>query len=112
MISRVIVQHTKTIVTSENEPEKKLIVTAYPNPYETVFKLNINSPLSGMATIEFYNISGVKIHEMKQNVIAGKSIVTDVKALSSFTTSIIYKVSIGKYQTDGNNIKTIKIMGL
>jgi hypothetical protein len=92
---------SKTIVTGENEPEKKLIVTAYPNPYETEFKLNIYSPLSGIATIEFYTISGVKIHEMKQNVIAGKSIVTDVKSLSSFTSSIIYKVSVGKYQTTG-----------
>jgi hypothetical protein len=85
----------------ENEPEKKLIVTAYPNPYETVFKLNIYSPISGIATIDFYSISGVKIYEMKQNVIAGKSIVTDVKSLGSFTTSIIYKVSIGNYQTKG-----------
>jgi len=92
---------TKTIVIAENETDKKLIVTAYPNPYETVFKLNISSPISGIATIEFYNISGVKIHEMKQNVIAGKSIATDVKALSSLTTSTIYKVSIGKYQTTG-----------
>ena len=92
---------TKTIVTAENEPEKKLTVTAYPNPFETVFKLNIYSPLSGIATIDFYTISGVKIYEMKQNVIAGKSIATNVKALSSFTTSIIYKVSIGKYQTTG-----------
>ena len=92
---------SKTIVINENESEKKLIVTAYPNPFETVFKLNIYSPLSGPATIEFYNISGVKIHEMKQNVIAGKSIATDVKALNSFTTSTIYKVSIGKYQTTG-----------
>ncbi len=91
----------KTIAIGENEPEKKLIVTAYPNPYETVFKLNISSPISGIATIEFYNISGVKLYEMKQNVIAGKSIVTDVKSLSSFTSSIIYKVSIGKYQTKG-----------
>jgi Bacterial Ig-like domain (group 2) len=92
---------SKKIVTGENEQEKKLIVTAYPNPYETVFKLNIYSPISGIATIEFYTISGVKIYEMKQNVVAAKSIVTDVKSLSSFTTSIIYKVSIGKYQTKG-----------
>jgi hypothetical protein len=91
----------KTIVTDENEPEKKLIVTAYPNPYETVLKLNINSPVSGIAKIEFYNINGVKIYEMKQYLVSGKSIVTDIKSLSSFKAGIIYKVSIDKYQTNG-----------
>jgi hypothetical protein len=91
----------KSIVISENKPEKKLIVTAYPNPYEKVLKLNINSPISGIATIEFYTINGVKIYEMKQYLIAGKSNVTDVKSLRSFRTGIIYKVSISKYQTNG-----------
>jgi hypothetical protein len=89
------------LVISEHETEKKLVVTAYPNPYETVLKLNINSPVSGMAKIEFYNINGVKIYEMKQYLVAGKSIVTDVKSLSSFKAGIIYKVSIDKYQTNG-----------
>jgi hypothetical protein len=92
---------SKTIVISKNEPEKKLIVTVYPNPYETVLKLNINSPVSGTATIEFYTVNGVKIYEMRQYVIAGKSSITDVKSLSSFKAGIIYKVSIDKYQTNG-----------
>jgi hypothetical protein len=91
----------KTIVIIKNELEKKLIVTAYPNPYETVLKLNINSPVSGIAKIEFYNINGVKIYEMKQYLVSGKSIVTDIKSLSSFKAGIIYKVSIDKYQTNG-----------
>lgn len=94
-------QTSKAIVKSKHEPEKKLIVAAFPNPYETVLKLNINSPISGIATIEFYTINGVNIYEMKQYVIAGKSIVTDVKSLSSFRTGIIYKVSIGKHRTNG-----------
>jgi hypothetical protein len=38
---------------------------------------------------------------MKQYLVAGKSIVTDVKSLSSFKAGIIYKVSIDKYQTNG-----------
>jgi hypothetical protein len=89
------------LVISEHQPEKKLIVTAYPNPFETVLKLNINSPVSGIAKIEFYNINGVKIYEMNQYLVASKTIITDVKSLSSFRATIIYKVSIGKYQTNG-----------
>src|SRR5688572_25643541 len=92
---------SNTRVIGEPEPEKKLIVTAYPNPYETVLKLNINSPVSGLATIEFYTITGVKIYEIKQYVVAGKPVVTDVKSLSSFETGIIYKASVGKYQATG-----------
>ena len=90
-----------TMVISKQEPQKKLTVTTYPNPYETVLKMNINSPISGMAKIEFHNINGVKIYEMNQYLVAGKSIVTDIRSLSSFRTSIIYKVSIGKYQASG-----------
>ncbi|HET6767053.1 MAG TPA: hypothetical protein VFH08_06635, partial [Chitinophagaceae bacterium] len=86
---------------SKQEPPNELIVTPYPNPYKTVLKMNINSPVSGLATIEFYNINGVKIYEMKQHLFAGKSIITNVKSLSSFRTSIIYKVSIGKHQANG-----------
>ena len=94
-------QASKMIVTKDHMQLEKLIVTAYPNPYETVLKLNINSPVGGVATIEFYTINGVKIHEMRQFVIAGKSIVADVKSPGSFKTSMIYKVSIGKFQTSG-----------
>ena len=86
---------------SEPDTENKLFVTAYPNPYETQFKLSINSPVSGNATIVFYTVNGVKIYEMKQYVIAGKSIVIDVKSLNSFKTTIIYRVSIGKHQANG-----------
>ena len=89
------------IVIKEFEPEKDLVVTAYPNPYQTVFTLNIVSPVNGMARIEFYSLTGVKIYEKNQHLIAGKSIITEVKSLSSFKTGIIYRVSIGKYQTKG-----------
>jgi hypothetical protein len=92
---------SKTIINGKQEADKKLIVTAYPNPYETVLKLNINSPISGTATIEFYTINGVKIYEMKQYLVAGKSIVTDVKSLSSFKAGIIYKLTIGKHLATG-----------
>ncbi|HET9744436.1 MAG TPA: Ig-like domain-containing protein, partial [Chitinophagaceae bacterium] len=88
-------------VIKEFEPAEELVATAYPNPYQTVFKLNILSPVSGIARIEFYSLTGVKIHEMKQHVIAGKSIVTEVKSLSSFKAGILYRISIGNYQTKG-----------
>jgi hypothetical protein len=66
-----------------------------------VLKLNINSPVSGNAIIEFYTINGIKIAEIKKNLVAGKSNVTDVKSLSTFKAGIIYRVSVGKYQTSG-----------
>ena len=90
------IRHEKEIVT-----EKNLIVSTYPNPYKTEFKLNIVAPVNGMATIQLYSLNGVKIYEMKQYLVAGKSIVTDINSLNTFETGIIYKVSIDKYQTSG-----------
>ena len=90
---------------ARNEPEServnKLIVTAYPNPSETVFRLNITSPLAGMATIEFYTINGARIYGIRQYLIAGKTIIADIKSSSLFGSAIIYKVGIGKHQAHG-----------
>jgi hypothetical protein len=99
-----IIGHCPTsarVVSKGYEPEKDLVVTVYPNPFETVFKLNINSPVSGNARIEFYSLNGVKIYEMNQYLIAGKSIITDIKSFDKYQTSMIYRVSIDHYQAHG-----------
>ena len=85
----------------EFQPTNKLIVSAYPNPSETVFRLNVTSPVSGMATIEFYTVNGVRIYGIRQYLIAGKTIIADIKSNSLFGSAIIYKVSIGKHQAHG-----------
>ena len=92
---------SNTLATKKQEPEKKLTAIAYPNPYTTILKLNINSPVNGVARIEFYNLSGAKIYEIQQYLAAGKSNVIDVKSLSAFKTGIIYKISIGNIEANG-----------
>ena len=83
----------------------KMVVTAYPNPYEQEFKLNIKSPVSGMATIKFYNTSGNKVYELKQHVMANISNIVEVKNTAMFKASVFYRISVGSNTSAGIVIK-------
>ena len=89
----------------ESESVSKLFVTAYPNPYEQAFKINIKSPVSGMATIVFYNTTGNKVHELKQNVLANISNIVELKNTTMFKASVFYKVIIGDKIINSSGIK-------
>lgn len=79
---------------------KILTVTAIPNPYKTEFGLNIISPISGMAMIEFYSINGAKIHSIKKYLSAHIS--TRVPYSGPFHRgALVYKVNIGYHQNTG-----------
>ena len=98
------VQNRRNVITSENSV-KQLAVTTFPNPYEKSFKFDITSPVSGMATIQFYNTNGSKIYDMQQQVEASVNQVIEVKNTASFKGSVFYKISVGDYNTTGTVVK-------
>ena len=79
---------------------EKLLVTAFPNPYNKQFSLSIISPISGMATIEFFTASGTKVFELRQPV---SNKIANIVPYNGphHSGALIYKVSIGDYHASG-----------
>jgi len=78
-----------------------LEVTAFPNPYEENFSLKINSPVSGQASISFYTMNGVKIGELKRDVVAKKDTWVPYRVPAVYRTRIVYTVNVGKHNAKG-----------
>jgi hypothetical protein len=78
-----------------------LAVTAYPNPYQENFSLKVNSPVTGQASIGFYTIDGVKIGEMKRDVIANRDVWVPFNVPAVYRTRIVYTVAVGSYNAKG-----------
>jgi hypothetical protein len=78
-----------------------LEVTAYPNPYQENFSLKVNSPVSGQASIGFYTIDGVKIAEMKRDVVAKRDVWIPFNVPAVYRTRIVYTVNVGTHNTKG-----------
>jgi len=75
-------------------------VRAYPNPYKDRFKLLISSPVNGAAKIEFFNLHGQKVYEMKSFIRASQ--INTVQYTGSVRSStLIYKVTIGEHSATG-----------
>lgn len=79
---------------------KKLLVSAFPNPYDREFSLRITSPVSGMATIDFFDVKGAKIYQVQ------KYLSENVTSVMPYTGSVhpgtlIYRVNIGNYKSSG-----------
>ena len=75
-------------------------VTAYPNPYKDRFQLIISSPVNGAAKIEFFNLNGQKVYEMKSFIRAGQSNTVQYSGAVR-TSTLIYKVTIGEHTATG-----------
>ena len=91
----------RIITSNTTSSEPSLIVTAFPNPYQDNFSLRINSPVSGQAQIGFYTIDGVKIGEMKRDVLANKDVSVPYNVPATYKTRIVYTVSVGGYNAKG-----------
>jgi hypothetical protein len=90
------------VVTSNSiSSQPALIVTAYPNPYTENFSLKINSPVSGQAQIGFYTMDGVKVGEMKRDVVANTDVLVPYKVPAVYRTRIVYTVTVGSYHAKG-----------
>jgi hypothetical protein len=90
-------------VVSRPDGTPGLAVTAFPNPYEndSNFNLQINAPVSGEAVIQLYTIDGVKISEIKRNIIANKDQLVTIYISGVYKTRLVYHVMIGKYSANG-----------
>jgi hypothetical protein len=84
--------------------ENQLKSSVYPNPYSDAVSLRINSPVSGMATIEFYDATGTRLFTKSQYVIANTETSVQLKGLIS-STSLHYKVNVGSYRTTGTALR-------
>ena len=82
----------------------ELKVVAYPNPYKNQFQLQINSAESGMANIEFFTLSGQKVHEINKPVIGNATTIIPYNGPLRFAT-LAYKVIIGKNIVTGIVLK-------
>ena len=86
--------------TMEGFIAEELMVKAYPNPYDKEFSLSIVSPVSGKATIEFFDLNGERIYQTEKFVIAGLTTVLPYKG-PAIATSVLYKVRVGNYWKSG-----------
>jgi hypothetical protein len=78
----------------------QLLVNAYPNPYYKDFSLDIVSPLTGMATIEFFTSSGEKVHQQRNYLNANKHNIIPYKGQRN-AGSLLYSVRIEQHTASG-----------
>jgi hypothetical protein len=99
-----LITETTNLKTEEPAATNKLKVSAYPNPYKNYFQLQIVSPASGMANIEFFTMDGRKVHEMNKPVIGNATTIVLYNGPVHFS-SLAYKVTIGKNMATGIVLK-------
>jgi hypothetical protein len=91
---------TKALQYQALKEQAELLVSAFPNPYAGKFTLRIKTPVSGMATIEFYSANGARVHVMKQYV-SPASMNLVPYAGPYHTGALLFRVSIGRYKATG-----------
>ncbi len=91
----------RVITSNTTSSQPSLIVTAFPNPYQENFSLKINSPVTGQAVIGFYTMDGVKVGEMKRDVVANKDVWVPYNVPAVYRTRIVYTVTVGSYHAKG-----------
>lgn len=91
----------RVITSNSTSSQPSLIVTAFPNPYEENFSLKINSPVTGQAMISFYTMNGVKVGEMKRDVVEKKDVWVPYNVPAVYRTRIVYTVTVGSYTAKG-----------
>jgi PKD repeat protein len=88
------------------ESVNKLSVTAYPNPFTNKVKFSVISPVSGMATLDVYNIVGQKLKTVYQGYLySGVEQLIDYNVPSSFKGALIYKLKIGTSEINGKLVQ-------
>ena len=91
----------RVITSNSTANQPSLIVTAFPNPYEENFSLRINSPVTGEAMIAFYTMDGVKIGEMKRDVVERRDVYVPYNVPAVYRTRIVYTVTVKGYNAKG-----------
>jgi len=96
--NNAIVAKNKPLVTIP----ANLSAKAYPNPHQGSFRLQINSPETGMAKIELFSINGQKLQEKTVSLQKGESNIVPF-SITQYGT-IIYRIQTGKYIVNGKVI--------
>lgn len=78
---------------------------AFPNPHKGTFSLSVQSPKAGKMTIEYFTVTGARVHIVEQQVKAHEQFLIPNTGMK-FNGTIFYKISI-----DGM-IKTGKVIGI
>ena len=99
-----LIVKTIDINSKENVEANELKVVAYPNPYKHQFQLQITSPVSGMAKIEFFTMNGQRVHEINKPVTANSMVIIPYTGPLRFAT-LAYKVIVGKNIATGIVLK-------
>ena len=95
-------ESTVSVVEKKTEVVETLSVHAYPNPFTNKVQFSILSPVSGMASLDVYNIVGQKLHTVYNGYLfAGTKQVVDYNVPSSFKGALIYTLKVGDQHVDG-----------
>ncbi|MCW3089832.1 MAG: hypothetical protein JWP81_901 [Ferruginibacter sp.] len=83
-----------------------LSVTAYPNPFTDKIEFVIESPVSGQASLDLYNILGQKLHNVYQGYLfAGRKQVINYNVPSANKGNLIYTLKVGNQQVNGKVVQ-------
>jgi hypothetical protein len=96
-----------TTVNANNiESVNKLSVTAYPNPFTNKVKFSVVSPVSGMASMDLYNIVGQKLKTVYQGYLqAGITQIIEYNVPSPYKGALIYTLKVGDQQVNGKIVQ-------
>jgi hypothetical protein len=99
-------QKTESPASATVETVDDITVSAYPNPFTDRVKFSITSSISGNATLDIYNIMGVKLVTVYQGyLLAGSKQVINYKVPAKFKGTLIYVLTIGNQQINGKLIE-------
>ncbi len=88
------------------EAVNNISVSAYPNPFTDKVKFSITSSVSGNATLDLYNVMGVKLATVYQGYLsAGNNQVINYNAPPKFKGTIIYVLTVGNQQINGKIVE-------
>src|SRR6185312_4268091 len=88
------------------ESVNKLSVTAYPNPFTNKVKFSVISPVSGMASMDLYNIVGQKLKTVYQGYLqAGITQIIEYNVPSPYKGALIYTLKVGDQQVNGKVVQ-------
>jgi hypothetical protein len=94
---------TTSIVT---EASDVLSVSAFPNPYNDNVRFVIASPVSGLGTLEVYNLLGQKLQTVyKGYIVAGRGQTIDYTVPVANRTNLIYILRVGGQQVTGKLLR-------
>jgi hypothetical protein len=95
---------SEALTISEKVNINSLSVTAYPNPYKDRFDLRITSPVSGLAIVQYFDVTGAKVFETKTFVQQGIQHSLKYTGPAKYG-AMRYVVTISNFKSSGMVIK-------